>query len=212
MLRKNFLSTTMILWALGASGVAMTTFHTEAGTIAGTVARVVSGQVSLRTGPATAYKVIVMVPMGEKVQIYGCLSNKTWCSLGYNGKVGWASARYVNVNNVPTIAFTKMPEKEKSMIKSPKEKIKQVVSDFKTIPAIQKTRKNMQKLYRTDVIIDATGVKKRDERTILNPSPKAQKVSVKHVNAYNPFFPNDVNYKNFERNETRYRVVTYPAP
>ncbi|WP_183194323.1 SH3 domain-containing protein [Bartonella fuyuanensis] len=212
MLRKKLFSTTMILWVLGASGVAMTTFHAEAETIAGTVARVASGQVSLRTGPATAYKIIAMVPMGAKVQIYGCLANKIWCSLGYNGKVGWASARYVNVNNVPTIAFTKTPVKPNSMIKSPKEKIKQAVSDLKVLPTIQKNQKNMQKLYRTDVIIDATGVKKRDERTILNPSPKAQGVSVKHMNAYNPFFPDDVNYKNFERNETRYRVVTYPAP
>ncbi|ACS51751.1 SH3-domain protein [Bartonella grahamii as4aup] len=209
MLRKKFLSTTMILWALGASGVAVTASHAEAGTIAGTVARVASGQVSLRTGPATAYKVITMVPMGAKVQIYGCLSNKTWCSLGYHGKVGWASARYVNVNNVPTVAFTKMPVKPNAMRKSPK--VKQVVSGFKALPAIQKTRKNIQKLYRTDMIIDSTGVKKRDERTILNPSPKAQRVSVKRVNAYNPFFPDNVNYKNFERNETRYRVVTYPA-
>ncbi|WP_375649276.1 SH3 domain-containing protein [Bartonella sp. MU70NMGDW] len=214
MLRKKFLSTTMILWALGASGVVVTASHAEAGTIAGTVARVASGQVSLRTGPATAYKVITMVPMGAKVQIYGCLSNKTWCSLGYHGKVGWASARYVNVSDVPTIAFTKMPVKPNAMIKSSqvkKEKVKQVVSDFKVLPAIQKTRKNMQKLYRTDMIIDSTGVKKRDERTILNPSPKAQEVSVKRVNAYNPLFPDNVNYKNFERNETRYRVVTYPA-
>ncbi|WP_375616329.1 SH3 domain-containing protein [Bartonella sp. AP58NXGY] len=211
MLRKKFLSTTMILWALGASGVAVTAFHAEAGTITGTVARVASGQVSLRTGPATAYKVIAMVPMGAKVQIYGCLSNKAWCSLGYHGKIGWASARYVNVNNVPTIAFKKMPAKSKSMEKSPKERVKQAVSDFKALPAIQKTRKNMQKLYRTDMIIDSTGVKKRDERTILNPSPKAQGVSVKRVNAYNPSFPDDVNYKNFERNETRYRVVTYPT-
>ncbi|PIT69909.1 SH3 domain-containing protein [Bartonella tribocorum] len=212
MLRKNFLSTMMTLWALGASGVAMTASHAQAGAIIGTVARVASGQVSLRTGPATAYKVITMVPMGEKVQIYGCLSNKTWCSLGYHGKVGWASARYVNVTNVPTIAFTKMPVKSHSMIKSPKEKVKQAVSDFKALPAMQKTHKNMQKLYTTDVIIDSTGVKKRDERTILNPSPNAQGVSVKRVNAYNPIFPDDVNYKNFERNETRYRVVTYPAP
>ncbi|WP_273758662.1 SH3 domain-containing protein [Bartonella sp. AU55XJBT] len=216
MLRKNFLSTTMILWALGASGVAMTASHAQAGTIAGTVARVASGQVSLRTGPATAYKVITTVPVGAKVQIYGCLSNKTWCSLGYHGKVGWASARYVNVANVPTIAFKKVPVKSKSnsMIKSPKvkkEKVKQIVSDFKALPAMQKTRQNMQKLYRKDVIIDSTGVKKRDERTIFNPSPKAQEVSVKHVNAYNPFFPDKVNDKNFERNETRYRVVTYPA-
>ncbi|WP_254493888.1 SH3 domain-containing protein [Bartonella sp. B1099] len=209
MLRKNFLSTTMILWALGASGVAITASHAQAGTIAGTVARVASGQVSLRTGPATAYKVIATVPVGAKVQIYGCLSNKTWCSLGYHGKVGWASARYVNVANVPTIAFKKVPVKSNSMIKL--QKVKQIVSDFKALPAMQKTRKNMQKLYRTDVIIDSTGVKKRDERTIFNPSPKAQEVSVKHVNAYNPFFPDKVNDKNFERNETRYRVVTYPA-
>lgn len=141
MLRKKFLSTTMILWALGASGVAVTASHVEAGTIAGTVARVASGQVSLRTGPATAYKVITMVPMGAKVQIYGCLSNKTWCSLGYHGKVGWASARYVNVNNVPTVAFTKMPVKPNARIKSQKvkkEKVKQFVSGLKLFRRFKK--------------------------------------------------------------------------
>lgn len=108
----------------------MTASHAQAGTIAGTVARVASGQVSLRTGPATAYKLIAMVPMGAKVQIYGCLSNKTWCSLGYDGKVGWASARYVNVANVPTIAFKKVPVKSNSMIKLPKVKRKSKTDCF----------------------------------------------------------------------------------
>ncbi|WP_455465733.1 SH3 domain-containing protein [Bartonella sp. B39] len=207
MLKKSFLSTTMILLALGG-GLGMTISHA----VAGTVARVASSQAILRTGPATAYKVITTVPTGAKVQINGCLSNKTWCLLHYNGRDGWASARYLNVNNVPTIALIHMGMKPSSTIKAQREKVKQVVSSFKTLRVPQKTQKNVQKLYRTDVIIDSTGVKKRDERTILNPSPKARGVSVKHVTAYNPFFADDVNFRNFERNETRYRVVTYPAP
>lgn len=208
MFKKSFLSTTLILSALGGVGLGVTTAY---GAVE-TVARVASGQAVLRSGPATTYKVIATVPTGEKVQINGCLSSKNWCSIGYNGKVGWVFARYLNVNSVPTISFTDMPVKPNSAIKTQKQKVKQIVSGFKNLAVPQKIRKKAPKFYRTDMIIDATGVKKRDERTIFNPSPKAQGVSVKHVNAYNPFFPEDVNFKNFERNETRYRIVTYPAP
>ncbi|WP_455479109.1 SH3 domain-containing protein [Bartonella sp. B23] len=207
MLKRSFLSTTMILLALGGSGLGLTNSYA----VAGTVARVELSQAILRTGPATAYKVITEVPIGAKVQINGCLSNKAWCLLHYNGSDGWASARYLNVNNVPTITLTHMGMKTNSATKEQREKVKQVVSSFKTLKVPQKTRNNAQKLYRTDVIIDSTGVKKRDERTIFNPSPKARGVSVKHVTAYNPFFADDVNFRNFERNETRYRIVTYPA-
>ncbi|WP_019221855.1 SH3 domain-containing protein [Bartonella senegalensis] len=205
MLNKDFLSITPILFVLGGLGLGITVSHA-------TVARVASGQAVLRTGPAKIYRTVATAPTGAKVQINGCLSNKAWCSLSYNGKVGWASARYFNVNNVPTISFTHMPVKPNSVIKAQKQKVKRVVHSFKNLMVPQKKQKKAQKLYRKDVIIDSTTVKKRDERTVLNPSPKAQGVSVKHVNAYNPFFPDDVNYRNFERNETRYRIVTYPAP
>ncbi|MCZ2159089.1 SH3 domain-containing protein [Bartonella sp. 220] len=208
MLKKNFLSSTVILLALSGLGLGMTVSRADAAT----VSHVTTDHVVLHTGPATTYKTITTVPVGAKVQVNGCLSNKTWCSVRYNGRVGWAPARYVNVNNVPMISFTKMPVKAHSTIKAQKNKGKQTVSESKTLTLPQKIRKNIQELYRTDVILDSTGVKKRDERTILNPSPKAQGVSVEHVNAYNPFFPDNVNFKNFERNETRYRIVTYPAP
>ncbi len=118
MLKKNFLSTTMILLAVGGLGLGMTVSHA----VAGTVARVASGKAVLRTGPAKAYKVIATIPMGGKVQIHGCLSNKAWCSLRYNGKDGWVLAHYVNVNNVPTISFAHMRVKPHSMIKHKKEK------------------------------------------------------------------------------------------
>ncbi|KEC54769.1 SH3 domain-containing protein [Bartonella koehlerae] len=208
MLKKDFLSITMILLILGGSGFEMTASHAAVST----VARVASGQAVLRIGPATTYKVTTTASTGAKVQINGCLSNKSWCLLSYNRKVGWVSARYLNVNNVPTISFTHMRMKPNSTIKAQKQKVKQVVSSFKNLTVPQKTRKNLQKFYRKDIVIDSTTVKKRDERTVLNPSKKAQGVSVKRVSAYNPFFPYDVNYRNFERNETRYRVVTYPVP
>ncbi|MBB5073925.1 uncharacterized protein YraI [Bartonella callosciuri] len=208
MFKRNFLSTTMTLLTLAGVGLGITASYAAVGT----VAHVASGRAVLRTGPAKAYTVIATVPTGEKVQINGCLSNKSWCSLRYNGRVGWASARYLNANHVPTIFFADTRVKQNSVIKAPKEKAKHVVSRFKNLKVPQKTRKNVQKMYRTDLLIDSTGVKGRGERTIFNPSQKARGVSVKHVTAYNPFFSEDVNFRNFERNETRYRIVTYPAP
>ncbi|WP_336294578.1 SH3 domain-containing protein [Bartonella sp. CB169] len=208
MLKKSFLSTTMVLLALGVSGLGVSASQATART----VARVASGQAILRTGPATAYNVITAIPAGAKVQINGCLSNQNWCLLHYNGRDGWVSARYLNVNNVPKISLTHMRVKPNSAIRVQKKKVKRAVSSFKPLTVPQKKRKNVQKLYRTDLVIDSTGVKKRDERTIFNPSPKANGISVKHVTAYNPLFSENVNFRNFERNETRYRIVTYPAP
>ncbi len=207
MLNKSFLSTTMISLFLVGSGLGMSTSHA----VAGTVAYIESGHVVLRTGPATTYKAIATVPTGAKVKINGCLSNKTWCSIHHNGRDGWAFARYLNVNNVPTISFVPMRVQPNAMIKIQKEKVNQIVPLLKTTTMPKKMRKQVQQ-YRVDVVVDATGVKKRDERTILNPSPKAHGISVEHVTAYNPLFPDNVNFKNFERNETRYRVITYPAP
>ncbi|WP_455481722.1 SH3 domain-containing protein [Bartonella sp. B35(2025)] len=208
MFKKNFLSTTVILLSLVGAGLGVSAFNV----VAGTVAHVASGYVILHTGPATTYQVIETVPIGAKVQINSCLPNKSWCLLQYNGRIGWASARYFNVNNVPIISSGHMHMKLNPMVKVKKGKVKQVVPDFKIITAPQKIQKQMQKQYRIDVILDHTGVKKRDERTILNPSPNAHGISVEHVAAYNPLFPNSVHFKNFERNETRYRVVTYPTP
>ncbi|EJF81192.1 SH3 domain-containing protein [Bartonella doshiae] len=208
MLKKKILLTTILLSVVGSSGLGMFASHA----VAGTIARVAAGHAVLRTGPTTAYKVIATVPAGAKVQINGCLPNKSWCSLRYHGKVGWVPARYLSVNNVPTISFAHRHVKPHSTMKAQKEKMKPAVPGSKAFTGPQKKRQHLQKLYRTDMIIDSTGVKKRDERTIFNPSSKAQGVSVKHVTAYNPFFPDDVNFRNFERNETRYRIVTYPAP
>lgn len=208
MFKKSFLSTTLVLSVFGGAGLGVTTTHAAVGT----VARVASGQAVLRSGPATAYQAITTIPTGGKVKINGCLSNKNWCSIGYDGKVGWAFARYLNVNNVPTISFKDMPVKSNSTVTAQKQKVKQIVSGFKNLAVPEKIQKKTQKFYKRDMTIDSKSAKKRDEQTILNPSSKAQSVSVKHVNAYNPFFPEDVNFKNFERSETRYRIVTYPAP
>ncbi|WP_455478073.1 SH3 domain-containing protein [Bartonella sp. B10] len=204
MFKNNFLSTTVILLSFAGTvfGVSVSS------ATAGTVARVASGYAVIRTGPATTYKAVATVPSGGKVQINGCLPNKTWCSIHYNGMTGWASAHYLNVKNIPMISLGHMHTKPDPTIQAQKGKVQQIVSNSKVVMIPPK----IQKQHRIDVVVDSTGVKKRDERTILNPSPKAHGISVEHVTAYNPLFPDNVNFRNFERNETRYRVVTYPSP
>ncbi|MCZ2329004.1 SH3 domain-containing protein [Bartonella sp. F02] len=148
-----------------------------------TVAKVAEGHIIVRKGPASAYKAIATIPTGAKVHIQSCLLNKDWCSIRYNNIFGWAYARYLNVSNVPLIPLKKVPRKY----------VKKVEMGAST-----------SNLF--------TGINNRDERTILKPSPTAHRVSVKRVSAYNPLFPESVNDRNAERNETRYRIVTYPAP
>ncbi|MCZ2204458.1 SH3 domain-containing protein [Bartonella sp. A05] len=85
-------------------------------------------------------------------------------------------------------------------------------SNVKNVPImvnLQKGQMNQMIPLKTALVL--SGVNNRDERTILNPSPEAREISVQRVTAYNPLFPDNVNYRNVERNETRYRVVTYPV-
>ncbi|WP_455473889.1 SH3 domain-containing protein [Bartonella sp. B30(2025)] len=204
---KNLLSTATVLLSVIGSGFGVSVSYANAGM----VARIATGHVVLRTGPSTTNKIIAVIPTGAKVQINGCLSNRIWCSFKYNGMIGWASARYLNTKNVPTISFTPIYVKPNPMMKEKKSKTaKQVVPHAKVITVPQKVEKRIQKHHQKHAPIRHTGVK-RDERIILNPSMEAQAISVENVTAYNPFFPENVNYRNFERNETRYRIVTYPA-
>ncbi|WP_336277081.1 SH3 domain-containing protein [Bartonella sp. CB178] len=203
MLSRNLLSATTVMLAFAGSVFGMPVFRADAGT----VARIAAGHAILRTGPATAHEIIAVIPTGEKVRIRGCLSNRSWCLFQYNRMVGWASARYLNTDSLPTISFAHM--KPSSTIKAKKDG--NVVSRFKVVMVPKKTKKRAQRRHvKTSSLLSSASAKK-DERTILNPSTDARDASVKHVNAYNPLFPTDVNYRNFERNETRYRVITYPV-
>ncbi len=51
---------------------------------------------NMRTGPGTGYPVILSIPAGAQVAVYQCTSNQTWCEVGYSGRTGWSSARYLN--------------------------------------------------------------------------------------------------------------------
>jgi uncharacterized protein YraI len=51
---------------------------------------------NMRTGPGTGYPVILSIPVGGQVAVYQCTTNQTWCEVGYGGRIGWSSARYLN--------------------------------------------------------------------------------------------------------------------
>ncbi|MCL6229480.1 SH3 domain-containing protein [Bartonella bilalgolemii] len=216
MFKKNFLSATMMLTSLMGAGLMMVTSDAAAGT----VAKIEKGKAILRAGPATTYKVTAIVPTGAKVQINGCLANKVWCLLQHNEMVGWASANYFNVHNVPVISFIQVKGKSKPVIQEQIVQEKKVVSHSKNTPIAPVVEKKAQKKDETSVMVKKptdikdivhTGVKKTDDRIILKPSENTREISIKRVTAYNPLFPDNVNFENAERNETRYRIITYPT-
>lgn len=55
----------------------------------------VTTALNMRSGPSTSYQVILVLPAGAQVTVYQCTTNRTWCELEYNGRLGWASARYL---------------------------------------------------------------------------------------------------------------------
>jgi uncharacterized protein YraI len=56
---------------------------------------VATTNVNLRAGPSTQYPVVNVVGSGDDVRVYGCLSNRSWCDVGYAGQRGWMSSNYL---------------------------------------------------------------------------------------------------------------------
>lgn len=51
-----------------------------------------TARVNLRTGPDAGYPRIVTLPAGERVDIYGCINDWSWCDVRWNRERGWVSA------------------------------------------------------------------------------------------------------------------------
>ncbi|SKA05480.1 SH3 domain-containing protein [Consotaella salsifontis] len=56
---------------------------------------IATADVNLRAGPSTRYPVITVVGNRDNVRVYGCLSNRSWCDIGYRGNRGWMSSNYL---------------------------------------------------------------------------------------------------------------------
>jgi uncharacterized protein YraI len=56
-------------------------------------AAIVTGDLNLRTGPGTNYRVIDVMPAGARVNVLSCTGS--WCRVGFRGEVGFASAGYL---------------------------------------------------------------------------------------------------------------------
>jgi uncharacterized protein YraI len=56
-------------------------------------AATVTGDLNLRSGPGTNYRVIDTMPAGAYVHVIGC--GGAWCRVDWRGEVGYASARYI---------------------------------------------------------------------------------------------------------------------
>ncbi|MCF1467891.1 SH3 domain-containing protein [Agrobacterium vitis] len=54
-----------------------------------------TANVNLRAGPSTQYPPVLVVPAGNSVRIFGCLSSANWCDVGYAGYRGWISGSYL---------------------------------------------------------------------------------------------------------------------
>jgi len=55
-----------------------------------------SASVVLRTGPDAGYPAIVTLPVGQQVEIYGCVNDWSWCDIGTGYERGWVSAGYLD--------------------------------------------------------------------------------------------------------------------
>jgi uncharacterized protein YraI len=54
-----------------------------------------TANVNMRSGPSTRYPAVVVIPVGTRVEILGCLSSANWCDVSFAGYRGWVSGSYL---------------------------------------------------------------------------------------------------------------------
>lgn len=80
-----------------------------------------TANVNMRSGPSIRYPAVSMIPVGESVEIHGCLADLPWCDVSFYGGRGWVAGRYVQADyrrnrvyvepryyrplGIPTVAF-----------------------------------------------------------------------------------------------------------
>jgi uncharacterized protein YraI len=55
----------------------------------------VSGRTKMRAGPDNGYPVVDTIRRGEGLTLHGCLSDWSWCDVGYRGARGWVPANRI---------------------------------------------------------------------------------------------------------------------
>ncbi|WP_245256531.1 SH3 domain-containing protein [Bartonella tamiae] len=207
MLKKMFLSSVM--------AVTSVVFTTGAMAASG----VTTGNLNLRTGPSTAHAVATTIPHGGAVDINGCLANRAWCSVNYNGVNGWSSARYlnpVNVAAVPVVTASYKVVRPTHVAIVPQSSARYVAATRGVVVEDPSTRQNavlvnsLEKINPMRLVAPAANEQVKVVRPTSTPGVVQVSDGISHkVNAYNPLFPQDVNNHNFYRNETRYDIVRY---
>lgn len=195
-----------------SSTVALTTLIGATGAMA--ASGMATQNVNLRSGPSTAYGVAATIPRGNAVEINGCLANRAWCSVSYNGVSGWSAANLIhakNAHHVPVISaettqpvrynsYKPMHDPATAIVRQDKtigfDEAFPIVGSVVTLPV-----KVISYPFTAGNRSDRTVVEEQNVRVAL---PNR---AVDHVNAYNPIMNDDVNDRNFERVETRYQVI-----
>ncbi|MFG1423280.1 SH3 domain-containing protein [Roseixanthobacter liquoris] len=54
-----------------------------------------TADVNMRAGPDTQYPRVTVLPEGAPVEIFGCLSNQSWCDVAWGPNRGWVYGEYL---------------------------------------------------------------------------------------------------------------------
>ncbi len=86
---------TGILAGLAALGAAAAVMPTGSAMAQDAGART-TVDLNMRAGPGTGHRVILTIPQGRSVPVFGCTEGYRWCETAYRGRNGWVSARYLD--------------------------------------------------------------------------------------------------------------------
>ncbi len=81
-------------WVLAAAAVSATIVPA----IAEAAPAFSTANVNMRSGPSTRYPAVVVVPVGTRVNIIGCMSSANWCDVSFAGYRGWVSGSYLQAS------------------------------------------------------------------------------------------------------------------
>ncbi|NCC79034.1 MAG: hypothetical protein EOM07_05465 [Clostridia bacterium] len=112
---------------------------------------------NMRTGPSTAYSIVQVLPSGAELTYHG---QNGWYHVSYNGKTGYASNRYVRVEEAapePSTGTVPAPVEETVEAETPPVKLPEVSEPEVEIPEVTGVLVKTELLYTTTTLNMRTG-------------------------------------------------------
>jgi uncharacterized protein YraI len=76
---------------------------------------------NLRAGPGPEFPVLLAMPSNTAIEVFGCLDDRLWCEVTWNGNRGWAYSTYLTIQTAGQVVVLQQAPTPPPMVMFPGE-------------------------------------------------------------------------------------------